>query len=98
MTGTGKNAYLGRSWFPYPRVVYAYCDLSDAVHPEGWSNNFHPETNSTVDFGEYNNKGPGANFDNRAKFAKKLSDGAAKQFISLGFIEASTWLLPPVKV
>lgn len=45
VTGTGQTAYLGRSWFPYPRVVFAYSDLSDVVHPEGWTNNHDPKTN-----------------------------------------------------
>ncbi|KAH6792761.1 Pectin lyase-like superfamily protein [Perilla frutescens var. hirtella] len=98
VTGTGRTAVLGRSWFPYPRVVYAFCDLSDVVKPEGWSNNFHPETNSTVFFGEYNNRGPGSNLENRVKFAKKLSPNEAKPFTNLGYIDAASWLGPPIKL
>lgn len=44
VTGTGRTAYLGRTWMPYGKVVFAYTDMSDAVIPAGWSNNFHPET------------------------------------------------------
>lgn len=45
VTGVGRSAYLGRSWFDYARVILAYCDMSDVVHPEGWYNNNNPETN-----------------------------------------------------
>lgn len=98
VTGSGGTAYLGRSWFPNGRVVYAYSELSDVVHVEGWSDNKHPETDSTVYFGEYNNKGAGAAFEKRAPFTKKLTDADAKQFLSLAFVEGSKWLLPPAKV
>ncbi|KAI3458388.1 hypothetical protein Pfo_015051 [Paulownia fortunei] len=98
VTGTGGVAYLGRSWFPYARVVYAYSELSGVVNPQGWSNNNQPQTNRRVYFGEYNNKGPGSNLDKRVAFAKKLSDADVKPFISLAFVEGSKWLLPPAKV
>ncbi|KAL0321725.1 UNVERIFIED_CONTAM: Pectinesterase 1 [Sesamum calycinum] len=58
--GAGGTAYLSRSWFPYGRVIYAYSQLSEAVHPQGWSNNAQAHTNSTVYFGEYHNEGPGS--------------------------------------
>ncbi|GFP80111.1 pectinesterase 2 [Phtheirospermum japonicum] len=44
VTGSGGTAYLGRSWFPSPRVVFAFSELSDAVHPQGWSDNKQPIT------------------------------------------------------
>ncbi|XP_073020609.1 pectinesterase 2-like [Primulina eburnea] len=98
VTGTGNHAYLGRAWMPYARVVYAYSEFSDAVNPEGWSNNLNAQNNKTVYFGEYNNKGPGSAQGKRAGFTKKLNDAEAKQFITLGFIEGSKWLLPPTKL
>ncbi|PIN08953.1 Pectinesterase, partial [Handroanthus impetiginosus] len=97
VTGTGGVAFLGRAWFPSARVVYAYSELSEAVNPEGWSNNFNPETNRTAYFGEYNNKGAGADLQKRVSFVKKMSDADVKPFITLGYIDASKWLLPPTK-
>nr|B2VPR8.1 RecName: Full=Pectinesterase 2; AltName: Full=Pollen allergen Ole e 11.0102; Short=Ole e 11-2; AltName: Allergen=Ole e 11.0102; Flags: Precursor [Olea europaea]AAY88919.1 Ole e 11.0102 allergen precursor [Olea europaea] len=91
---TGGGAFLGRSWMPAAKVVFAYTEMGDAIHPEGWIL-VKPEHESTVRFPEYNNKGPGANMEKRAKFVKRLSDAEAKQSISLGSIEASKWLLPP---
>ncbi|GFP87035.1 pectinesterase 2 [Phtheirospermum japonicum] len=98
VTGSGGKAYLGRSWFPSPRVVFAFSELSDAIHPQGWSDNKQPSTDSTVYFGEYNNRGPGANWEKRVPFAKKLSAADVKPFLSLAFVEGSKWLLPPAKV
>ncbi|KAL0282487.1 UNVERIFIED_CONTAM: Pectinesterase 1, partial [Sesamum radiatum] len=87
VTGAGGTAYLSRSWFPYGRVIYAYSQLSEAVHPQGWSNNAQAHTNSTVYFGEYHNEGPGSDPTKRATFAKQLSDAEVKPFLSLAYIE-----------
>ncbi|KAL0298293.1 UNVERIFIED_CONTAM: Pectinesterase 2 [Sesamum radiatum] len=95
VTGAGGTAYLSRSWFPYGRVIYAYSQLSEAVHPQGWSNNAQAHTNSTVYFGEYHNEGPGSDPTKRATFAKQLSDAEVKPFLSLAYIEGGKWLLPP---
>lgn len=39
ITGTGRNAMLGRAWMSYARVIFSYTEMSDVVTPEGWSNN-----------------------------------------------------------
>ncbi|KAK4353873.1 hypothetical protein RND71_026067 [Anisodus tanguticus] len=96
VTGTGKTAYLGRAWKPFSKVVFSYSDLSDVVHPEGWSDFGKKEFDSSVYYGEYNNKGAGATPERRVGYVKKLSDEEAKPFISLAYIEGSKWLLPPV--
>ncbi|XP_059627058.1 pectinesterase 1-like [Cornus florida] len=97
VTGAGKHAALSRAWMPYSKVIYAYTEMSDAVKPEGWSNNFHPENEKSVTYGEYKNKGPGSNAGGRAKFSKQLNDGDIKPYITLTFIDGSKWLLPPYK-
>lgn len=43
VTGTGGNTHLGRAWFEAARVIFAYCDISDVIKPEGWSDNNKPE-------------------------------------------------------
>ncbi|KAK4353871.1 hypothetical protein RND71_026065 [Anisodus tanguticus] len=96
VTGTGKTAYLGRAWKPFSKVVFSYSDLSDVVHPEGWSDFGKKEFDSSVYYGEYNNKGAGATPERRVGYVKKLSDEEAKPFISLAYIEGSKWLLPPI--
>ncbi|XP_042067190.1 pectinesterase 1-like [Salvia splendens] len=98
VTGSGQIAFLGRAWYPYARVVFANSFLSDVVNPQGWSNNKDPNNNRTVFFGEFKNEGPGSNFEGRVTFAKQLKEEEAKPFISLDFINASSWLMPPPKL
>ncbi|XP_028804284.1 pectinesterase PPME1-like [Neltuma alba] len=94
ISGTASGTFLGRAWMAYGRVVYAYSTISNIITPLGWNINNHPAMAQTVYFGEYQNSGDGANTKGRAPFTKILNDADAKQFISLGFIEASKWLLP----
>ncbi|XP_059317979.1 pectinesterase 1-like [Lycium ferocissimum] len=96
ITGTGNTAYLGRAWKPFSKVVFSYTDMSDVVHPEGWSDNGKTDYDKSVYYGEYNSKGAGATMNRRAGYVKKLTDAEIKPFISLGYIEGSKWLLPPV--
>ncbi|XP_049405922.1 pectinesterase 1-like [Solanum stenotomum] len=96
ITGTGNTAYLGRAWKQYSKVVFSYTDMTDVIHPEGWSDFGKKEFDSTVYYGEYKCKGAGSTLDKRVPFTKKLSDEEAKPFISLAYIEGSKWLLPPV--
>ncbi|KAK9034636.1 hypothetical protein V6N11_050793 [Hibiscus sabdariffa] len=49
----------------------------------------------TVYYGEYKCTGEGSSPSKRVPFAKKLTDKEAKQFITLDFISATIWLLPP---
>ena len=39
--------------------------------------------------------GPGSNKGERVKFAKELTYDQVKPFITLGYIKAASWLLPP---
>ncbi|KAJ7961864.1 Pectinesterase [Quillaja saponaria] len=98
ITGTGNGTFLGRAWMTGPRVIFAYTSMDNIVNPAGWTNNFHPERESTVYFGEFKNTGPGSDPKTRVKFVKQLSDAEVKPFISLGYIEGSKWLLPPPKL
>ncbi|KAJ1410331.1 Pectinesterase, catalytic [Sesbania bispinosa] len=95
ITGTGTGTFLGRAWMSHSKVIFAYTTMSSIVNPAGWSNNRHPEYDSTMYFGEYQNEGPGADPKVRASFTKQLSDAKVKSFITLEMIEGSKWLLPP---
>ncbi|KAL3714011.1 hypothetical protein ACJRO7_006023 [Eucalyptus globulus] len=98
ITGTGNGTFLGRAWMPSPRVIFSYTDMSSVINPLGWSDNFHPERQSTVTFAEYKCSGEGSTPAGRAKFAKQLSDAEVQTFISLSYIVGSKWLLPPPRV
>lgn len=52
----------------------------------------------SVFYAEYKCKGPGAARKHRVKFAKQLTDEQAKPFLSMNFIQATKWLLPPPKL
>ncbi|KAJ9678662.1 hypothetical protein PVL29_020750 [Vitis rotundifolia] len=95
LSGTGGNTFLGRAWMSRPKVVFSYTFMSSVVSPLGWSNNIQPERESLVFYGEYKCMGPGADTSKRSKFSKELDDNGATPFITLNYIDASTWLLPP---
>ncbi|CAL0318145.1 unnamed protein product [Lupinus luteus] len=95
ITGTGTGTLLGRAWMSKSKVVYAYCNIGSVVNDAAWSNNNHPEYDKDLYFGEYKNKGPGADPAGRYKHTKQLTDVEAKPFITLDFIQGSKWLLPP---
>jgi len=98
VTGTGSNTFLGRAWMSRPKVVYIYTNMGNAINPQGWSDNFHPERDGTVFYGEYKNSGSGANMVKRVKYSKELTYDQAKPYMTLGFIKGSSWLLPPPNV
>ncbi|CAL2243290.1 unnamed protein product [Prunus armeniaca] len=95
ITGTGSGTYLGRAWRTNPMVVYAYTSMTKVINPAGWSDNNHPERDSTVFYGEYKCSGPGSSAAGRVKYTKHLTDEQIKPFLSLGYIQGSKWLLPP---
>ncbi|KAK4280010.1 hypothetical protein QN277_011695 [Acacia crassicarpa] len=95
ISGTAGGSFLGRAWTSHGRVVYSYTSMNNVINPQGWNINNHPEMSRSVYFGEYQNSGSGANTKGRAPFTKFLATNDAKQFLTLGFIQASKWLLPP---
>ncbi|OIW02228.1 hypothetical protein TanjilG_23936 [Lupinus angustifolius] len=95
ITGTGTRTLLGRAWMSKAIVVFAYCNIGSGVNDTAWSNNNHPEYDKALFFGEYKNKGPGADPKGRYKHTKQLTDAQVKPFITLDYIKGSKWLLPP---
>jgi len=68
---------LGRPWRNFARVVVQNTAISNVVKPAGWSVwQTGDERTDKVEFGEYNNSGPGAS-GNRASFVKKLSSAVS---------------------
>lgn len=49
----------------------------------------------TVFYGEYKCIGPGSHTAKRVPFTQDIDDNEAKRFLSLGYIQGSSWLLPP---
>ncbi|CAN0906135.1 Pectinesterase PPME1 [Linum grandiflorum] len=95
ITGAVQKSFLGRAWSKMPKTVFLYCNIGSVICPSGWSDNNKPERDATLDFLEYKNTGPAGAAADRAKFSKQLTDAEAQHYLSLGFIQGSSWLLPP---
>ncbi|KAI4305789.1 hypothetical protein L6164_029132 [Bauhinia variegata] len=95
VTGTNSKTYLGRAWSKHPQAIYAYSSIG-VINPAGWFKKLHPHqgAGTNTEFLEYMNQGPGAKTSKSDKFSKTLSASEAQSFISLAYIQASTWLLP----
>jgi pectinesterase len=50
------------------------------IAPEGWNNWGNPENEKTVFYAEYKNTGKGADFSQRIKWSKQLTEKEAKEY------------------
>ena len=78
-TNSPPMADLGRPWRPYASVTYLNCEMGGHIKPKGWNNWHNPTNELTARFGEYNSSGPGANPDQRFKWAKQLAKADAER-------------------
>ena len=67
------KVYLGRPWRDFAKVVFLNCEIGKHIIPGGWSNWSGTTRDKTAWFGEYENKGPGANTSLRAPWSHQLS-------------------------
>ncbi|KAM1754858.1 hypothetical protein ACFX12_007262 [Malus domestica] len=89
--GTGY-IYLGRAWGNYSRTVYSYCHFDDIITPPGWSDWNYPSRQKTVDFGEYECRGRGAERRGRVPWLKSFSLEEIRPFLDTKFISGEQWL------
>ena len=54
--------------------------MGDHIKPEGWNNWGNVTNETTARYAEYNSTGPGANPEERVKWAKQLTGDEAKDF------------------
>ncbi|SJL09423.1 related to pectinesterase precursor [Armillaria ostoyae] len=88
ITGAG-DAYLGRPWRDYARVVFQNSVLGSNVPSEGWSIwNVGDERTDEVTFAEYGNTGDGVDTSGRANFSEVL-DSAVDISTVLG---STSWI------
>lgn len=71
---------LGRPWRDYAKVVFLYSDLGDHIVPEGWSNWGGTKRDKTAYYAEYQNKGLGANPEQRVNWSHQLSKKEANAY------------------
>ncbi|ERN03161.1 pectinesterase [Amborella trichopoda] len=89
-----KN-YLGRPWKQYSRTIFMQSDIGDLIDPAGWFEWSGDFALSTLYYGEYMNRGPGADTSNRVKWPGYRvinSSSEASQFTVASFIQGNEWL------
>lgn len=67
-----NNVYLSRPWRPNAQAVFINCNLGKHIVPAGWHNWGKKDAEKTVNYAEYQSKGPGANPKARASFGRQL--------------------------
>ncbi|KAF1785328.1 Pectinesterase, Asp active site [Phytophthora cactorum] len=84
------QAFLGRPWRPYARVVFQNSDLSNVINPAGWQLWNGDSNTANVYFKEYKNRGAGAATDKRVGFSGPLQKPVAVTEV-LGSGYQSAW-------
>ncbi|KAG3075801.1 hypothetical protein PI124_g4874 [Phytophthora idaei] len=84
------QAFLGRPWRPYARVVFQNSDLSNVINPAGWQTWNGDSNTANVYFKEYKNRGAGAATDKRVGFSGPLQKPVAVTEV-LGSGYQSAW-------
>lgn len=69
-----ENVPLSRPWRPYAQAVFINCELGKHISAAGWDNWGKASNEQTVNYAEYNSKGPGANPTARAPYSRQLTD------------------------
>ena len=77
------KCYLGRPWGAYAKTVFIHCKLGPHIVPEGWHDwekEGKPDTKKNSYYAEYQSYGPGANPEQRVKWAHTLTDKEAAEY------------------
>ncbi|TYI81859.1 hypothetical protein E1A91_D05G183100v1 [Gossypium mustelinum] len=89
------KSYLGRPWKEYSRTVVMQSYIGDHIDPSGWSVWREDFALKTLYYGEYMNRGPGADTSKRVKwpgFHVITSAEEAKKFTVAELIQGGSWL------
>ncbi|KNA04303.1 hypothetical protein SOVF_200910 [Spinacia oleracea] len=93
---TAYRTFLGRPWKEYSRTVFMLSNMEDVVDPAGWLEWEGDFALSTLYYGEYNNRGPGANTSGRVTWPgyRVINTTDASTFTVGNFILGGEWLTP----
>lgn len=89
------KTYLGRPWKNYSRTIITHSQLDDLIDPAGWLEWDGDFALSTLDYGEYKNRGPGSDTSNRVTWPGYRvinSTEDVKPFTVPNFIQGDDWL------
>ncbi|GAB4826632.1 hypothetical protein Ancab_033527 [Ancistrocladus abbreviatus] len=89
------KTYLGRPWKAYSRTVVMQSDIGDHIDPSGWSVWSGDFALKTLYYGEYANKGAGADTSKRVKWKGYhviTSVAEARKFTVAELIQGGSWL------
>ncbi|XP_074571194.1 putative pectinesterase/pectinesterase inhibitor 51 [Curcuma longa] len=86
------RAYLGRPWKEYSRTVYVNCYMGEVVMPEGWLPWKGDFALSTLFYGEYGSRGPGANPATRVKWSFQIPEEHVALYSLENFIQGNEWV------
>lgn len=86
-----SEVYLGRPWRDFAQTVFLNTEMGAHIKPEGWHNWSKPEAESTVLYGEYKSRGPGAQPKKRVKWHTPLSDEQAGDYTPESVLGEDGW-------
>lgn len=89
------KTYLGRPWKRYSRTVFMQSFLDSLIDPAGWMEWNGTFALDTLYYGEYMNRGPGANTSARVAWPgyRVINSSAEASMFTVGpFIQGGEWL------
>ncbi|XP_010480257.1 PREDICTED: putative pectinesterase 10 [Camelina sativa] len=90
--GDGE-AYLGRAWRAYSRVIFYGTDMSNVIVPQGWDAWYFKQEEGKLTYAEVNCTGEGADKKGRVGWEKNLSDKDVESLIDFKtFIDEDGWM------
>ena len=72
------KVYLGRPWRDYGYTLFMNCELGAHIRPDGW-HHWEKHREQTARYLEYNNRGIGAQTQQRVPWSRQLSKKEAQQ-------------------
>jgi len=74
------NAFLGRPWRKYAKVVFLNCSMGNFISPEGWSKWKGTDNDKTAFYAEYKSTGEGAKIKDRISWSHQLNKEEADKY------------------
>lgn len=75
-----SDVYLGRPWRDNAQTVFLRCEMGGHIHAEGWHDWNRAEARDTVQFAEFNSRGPGGSSHRRVPWSRQLDVKSAESF------------------